>query len=74
MMVVEELDEILAIFHIVIQDLKLVAIVIGCPPDATLLGLGGSKYVFYKKVHTVRTTSLKVPRWKIFTLDLPRFF
>ena len=47
MMVVEEFDDILAIFHKVMQDLKRVAIGIGCLPDTTLLGLGYSRYVFY---------------------------
>ena len=73
-MVVEELNDIRAIFHKVMQDLKRVAIGIGCLPDATLLGLDGSKYVFYNKVHAVHTASLEVHRYKCSTQDLPRFF
>ena len=62
-MVVEGLDDLLSIFHKVIQDLERVAIRIGYLPDATLLVINGFKNVFYKNGLTVRTAPLKVKRW-----------
>ena len=47
--IVGELDDILAILHKVMQDLNRVAFGIGFIPNITLLGIGGSKYVFTKR-------------------------